>query len=444
MKRLAQIAPTEFDVPERYYDDPRGRYISTWNALVKPRKVSELQELLRYANDEKLSVVPYGGGTGLVGGQCFPDARGAICLSLEHFNNIDVNADNVSVGAGVVLDQLHHVLAGTSRHFPLHLASSGSAQIGGLISTNAGGVNVIRWGNMGKLVMGLQAVLADGRIVDGTGDLRKDNTGYQLDRMMIGAEGTLGVVTSARLQTFARDQSRAVVMAAVETPNLALEFLRVLQSCPAEVSAFELISGVGLGFRLEAGFKPSPIGVPEWSVLIDLGGTYDAIDETLSKITSSLPDAVLAQNEKQAAELWHIRETIPLANRHVGAIASHDIALPIERVPEFVREMDHKLTQFDVKINAFGHLGDGNLHYNLFPQSARNKGEYDSAVLSELVHQMVGDMGGSISAEHGIGRYKADMMTRYGLSDKLEIMRDLKRAIDPNRILNPGVFFSEI
>ncbi len=444
MKRLAQIAPTEFDVPERFSVDPRGRYQSHWKALVRPRNISEVQDVLRYANDEILPIVPYGGGTGLVGGQCFPHARGAICLSLEHFNEIEINADNVRVGAGVVLDQLHLALENTPRHFPMHLASSGSAQIGGLISTNAGGVNVIRWGNMGGLVMGAQAVLADGRIVDGTAGLRKDNTGYKLDRMMIGAEGTLGVLTSARLKTFQRDEAKAVIMSSIASPQAALDLLCEIQSSLVEISAFELISGEGLRFRLDAGFDVAPIGCPDWSVLIELGGMQVNVDEAVEKLAGQLPNAVLAQNENQSSKLWHIRETIPLANRHIGAIASHDIALPIDLVPQFVMEMDKILKPFDLRINAFGHLGDGNLHYNLFPSHGRAKKDYNAEKLSHIVYQKVVEMGGSISAEHGIGRHKALMMEKYGLGEKLSAMGDLKRAFDPKNILNPGVFFSKM
>ena len=441
MESLVKICPTVFDVPERYKDDPRKRIAPNWWALCKPRTREEVMAVLEFSRREGVKIVPFGGGTGLVTGQFYTGKERAICLSLENMHQIEIESGSVLVEAGAVLDNLHNALSGTGSHFPLHLASSGSAQIGGLIATNAGGINVIRWGSMGALVLGLEVVMADGTLIDTTRDLRKDNTGYQLDRLMIGSEGTLGIVTRARLKTFPLDPSRAVILGEVASPDAALRLLEIARALPAQLSAFELISGVGLDFRKRSGFSPCPIGEPDWSVIIEVGGVEASVEESIEALSAHFENAVLAQSEAQVDEIWQVRETIPEANRNIGAIASHDISLPIHLQSEFIAKMATLLAPFDLRVNVFGHLGDGNLHYNLFPQQNMKTTDYDAKSLSHLVHDQVTQLGGSISAEHGIGRYKARDMDIYNLGAKKALMKKLKLAIDPQEILNPGVFF---
>ncbi len=434
---LADFPFLDLEVPERYCEEPRGKFLGNWRALARPNDEAELVELLKYANENAIPVVPYGGGTGLVGGQIYTQSDGAICLSMERFKSIELQGNTALVGAGVVLDELHEALEGTGFHFPLSLASSGSAQIGGLIATNAGGVHVIRYGNMGEQVLGLRAYLADGQIVDRTQNLRKDNTGYQLDRMMIGSEGSLGVIAAARLKLVRVDDDLTTCLATVESPEKAYEVLQKLSQGHAPINAFELISGTSWQFLQETGLGESPIGAPDWSLLVEVAGSIDAFEPVLD----DLGDTALARTEMQRAALWILRENIPLANRKIGAIASHDISLPISKISEFLRLMPERLAVLDdMRINAFGHMGDGNLHFNLFPAQGREKASYDAQTLSQLVYQSVVEFGGSISAEHGIGRLKGAVMRANGQGDKLDIMARVKAALDPKGILNPGVY----
>ncbi len=443
IEELKAVVDVSKKIDPIFCEDPRGRIKPKWDFAVFPRNSEEIVKTLKIARKSGAIIVPFGGGTGLVGGQFYDGGRQAICMSMSKMNSIEVDADSVLVGAGAILGSVHSAVDSAGRHFPLNLASSGSAQIGGLIATNAGGVNVLRYGSMGELVLGLEVVLADGTILNTTTDLRKDNTGYTIDRLMIGSEGTLGVITKARLRIFKFDVAKAVIMGSVMSPKAALDLLYNLSSERAHISAFELISGEGLRFRESVNFAPSPIGKPDWSVLIELGGSEDEVNEAIAFVSGNLNDAVLAQSEGQAASLWNVRETIPAANRKVGAIASHDISLPIQAQSDFIDSMQNILKPHNVKINCFGHLGDGNLHYNLFPTVDKSRSDYDAGLLSDLVYQNVINFKGSISAEHGIGRFKAAMMSNYGLAEKQNTMRKIKDALDPHNLLNPGVFFPE-
>ncbi len=425
------------DVPQAYCEEPRGKFLANWRALACPSNETELSQLLKICSDQSIPIVPYGGGTGLVGGQINTSDPSALCLSLEKFKNIQIDGDSALVGAGVVLDELTEALEGSGFHFPLSLASSGSAQIGGLIATNAGGVNVIRFGNMGDLVLGLRAHLVGGEIVDQTQNLRKDNTGFRLDRLMVGAEGALGVITHARLRLVKVDDALSTCLAPVSSPEKAFEWLRQLQKSTASVNAFELISKTSWQIREEAGMQPTPIGTPEWSVLMEIADEPTGF----AAIADELDESVVANSLEQRQKLWQFRETIPLANRKIGAIASHDIALPLEKLSEFIAIMPNKLSALDdVRVNCFGHMGDGNLHYNLFAQNGRLRESYDTEILSRAVYSQVVAMGGSISAEHGIGRAKAKIMRELGQGAKLDLMKMVKQALDPKNIMNPGVF----
>ncbi|KAG1648527.1 putative D-2-hydroxyglutarate dehydrogenase, mitochondrial [Nymphon striatum] len=368
----------------------------------------------------QVGVVPYGGGTGLVGGQVAPDGPAPLILSLERMNKVRaVHADeNVLVAeAGVILADVQAAADDADRLFPLSLAAEGSARIGGNLSTNAGGTGVLRYGNARDLCLGLEAVLPDGQIWNGLTRLRKNNTGYDLRHLLIGAEGTLGIITAAALKLFPKPAHTGTALLVVESPRAALDLLSLAKSQLGEmISAFELIH--------RQGFEFFP---PEWCVLVELGLSGDLDPEAaLERLFADaheaglVPDGLIAQNAQQAADFWKVREMIPEANRRVGSISSHDISVPLSSIPDFITKGGEIVARIgDFRINCFGHVGDGNLHYNR---------------CTDLVHEM----GGSMSAEHGIGRLKVDDLEHYGDPAKLSAMRAIKAALDPKGIMNPG------
>ena len=359
------------------------------------------------------------------------------------------------VEAGAILADIHEMAAQVGRIFPLSLASQGSARIGGLLGTNAGGVNVLRYGNARDLCLGLEAVLPNGSIWHGLKRLRKDNTGYDLRNLLIGAEGTLGVITAATLRLAPRPKNESTALLAVASPQAALDLLALAGDTIGDgISAFELIAAQGPLFLAETlpGIR-LPFEKPwDWTVLIDLGlGTgRDPAAELTALFEAALTrdmvhDGVIAQSEAQRTEFWTMRESIPLANRAVGAIASHDISLPLSQIPDFLEAAPKILAQIGpFRINAFGHLGDGNLHYNVFPEKGdtRDRWQGQKAQITRIVHDLVDARDGSISAEHGIGRLKVAELQRYGDPAKLAAMRAIKAALDPHGIMNPGVLFA--
>ncbi|MGY6550155.1 MAG: FAD-binding oxidoreductase [Roseinatronobacter sp.] len=442
-----------------HLEDPRGRWRGQAGAVVLPRSTDEVATILRACHAARVGVVPYGGGTGLVGGQISRDGPAPLLLSLERMTAIRaLNAsENVLVAeAGAILADVQKAAEGAGRLFALSLASEGSARIGGLLATNAGGVNVLRYGNARDQVLGLEAVLADGRIWRGLKRLRKDNTGYDLRHLLIGSEGTLGVITAASLRLMPRPGALAAALFVVDSPAQALDLLALAQARLGEViSAFELIAQMSLRFLAETlpDIRQPFATPPGWVVLIDLGGpdasTPQAALEALYAEAAAqglVSDGVIAASLAQRAEFWALREAIPQANRRIGAISSHDISLPLSEVPRFIERAGAALAGMGAyRINCFGHLGDGNLHYNVFPpQGARRADHLDARdAVQTCVHDLVHQMGGSISAEHGIGRLKAAELVRYADPVKLQMMRAIKRALDPAGILNPGAVLAD-
>jgi FAD/FMN-containing dehydrogenase len=362
--------------------------------------------------------------------------------------------ENVLVAeAGAILAQVQQAAADAARLFPLSLASEGSARIGGLLGTNAGGVNVLRYGNARDLCLGLEAVLPSGEIWHGLKRLRKDNTGYDLRNLLIGAEGTLGVITAASLRLFPQPSATGAALLVVPSPSAALSLLDLARGQIGEVvSAFELISGMGLRFLAETmpELRQPLARAPDWLVLVDLGlmgGAGITPQDALETLFASafelglVTDGVVAQSEQQRKDFWTIRESIPEANKRIGAISSHDISLPLSAVPDFIAKADAALQEAaPCRINCFGHLGDGNLHYNVYPLPGQTKDSRagEKAQVQGLVHDLVHQMEGSISAEHGIGRLKVGDLERYGDPAKLSAMRAIKAALDPVGIMNPG------
>ena len=438
----------------RYLEEPRGRWlgISGWVAL--PRTVEEVSAITRACNAARVGLLPYGGGTGLVGGQIAPDGPAPLILSLERMTAIRATypEENVLVAeAGAVLADVQAAALEGNRLFPLSLASEGTARIGGLLSTNAGGVNVLRYGNAREQVLGLEAVLPDGTIWHGLKRLRKDNTGYDLRGLLLGAEGTLGVITAAALKLSPVPAATGTALLAVESPAAALSLLALAREQLGEmVSAFELIGRMGFDFLAEAlpEVRQPFAEAPAWCVLVELGLAQGMDPETALEALFTagmeaglVSDGLVAQSEAQAQQFWDIRERIPEANRHIGAIASHDVSLPLSALPEFIETGLSRLAELgEFRVNCFGHLGDGNLHYNVFPPKGRKKQDYVDvrADVQRCVHDLVHEMGGSVSAEHGIGRLKVDDLERYADPAKLAAMRAIKAALDPVGIMNPG------
>ena len=444
-------------VPDDYLLEPRSRWQGVSSILMSPRTVKEVSAIVSSANAENIPIIPYGGGTGLVGGQIQDKGPAGILLSLERMNKIrslNVDENIITVEAGVILSNLRDAAEKEKKIFPLSLASEGTAQIGGNLATNAGGVNVLRYGSTRNLCLGLEVVFADGSIWNGLSRLHKDNTGYDLKNLIIGSEGTLGIITAATLKLFPKPIERTVALIAVNSPKDALKLLSETKEFFGEtISAFELINKMGIHFFRETklALKFPFSNIPEWMVLLDIGhpgkfSTKENTNEFFENIlTSGLAvDGVLAENVSQQNDLWAIRENIPEANRRIGSVSSHDISLPLSEINSFIEETRLEILELgNFRINCFGHLGDGNLHFNIFPQKGENRGDYNHIrpTIKATIHDLVHSHGGSVSAEHGIGRLKINDLVKYSDPIKLKQNKLIKLAMDPKGILNPGAIF---
>jgi len=446
------------ETTDHYTRESRDRWRGR-GPVVAPGSTAEVAEVMRACAAARVPVVPFGGGTGLVGGQLKGEGAVPVILSLERMTAIrDLwPAENVLVAeAGVVLADIQRAAEAAGRLFPLSLASEGSARIGGLLATNAGGINVIRYGTARALCLGLEVVTAGGEVWNGLSRLRKDNTGYDLRDLLIGSEGTLGIITAASLRLFPRPAAEGTAMLAVPTPEAALALLSMAQGQVGEgISAFELIHRQGFEFLAEVGPEVTmPFAEPpEWSVLIELGLpaglSPDAALEALFETAAAeglATDGVIARSVAQRRALWAVRESIPEANRRIGSVSSHDISVPVGAVPGFLAAAPGQLAPLgSFRINCFGHLGDGNLHYNVFPMPGKTREDHAETreAVKRAVHDLVHEMGGSVSAEHGVGRLKVGDLARYGDPEKLRMMRAIKSALDPLGLLNPGAILPE-
>lgn len=444
------------DVTPAYLEEPRGRYLGRAGLVAAPRSTDEVAAVVRACAAARVGIVPRGGGTGLVAGQVMPDGPAPLILSLERMTALRAvfPEENVLVAeAGMTLQAVRDAAETAGRLFPLSLASQGTAAIGGCLATNAGGVTALRYGTARALCLGIEAVLPDGWVVHDLKRLRKDNTGYDIRDLLIGAEGSLGIITAASLKLVVPPPNIGTALLQVPGPDAALTLLSLAEGRMAGcVTAFELIGGQGLAFLAEV--LPEirqPLPGAEWSVLVEVGLPeglppeaalegllVDAMERGL------VTDGVVAQSGAQAASFWQLREHIPEANRRIGAIASHDISLPLSEIAGFIRDAGKQLAGEGLRINCFGHLGDGNLHYNLFPAPGRSRADYDlrRKALSDRVHAMVIARGGSFSAEHGVGRLKVGDLERWGDPARLAAMRAIKGALDPLGIMNPGAVLS--
>ncbi|MDO5604950.1 MAG: FAD-binding oxidoreductase [Paracoccus sp. (in: a-proteobacteria)] len=453
---LAQSLPDGVlrPVEPRHLEEPRGRYLGLAGLLAAPRSVDETAAVVRACAAARVGIVPLGGGTGLVAGQIMPAGPAPLLLSLERMAGIRAvsASENVLLAeAGATLQAVREAAENAGRLFPLSLASQGTAQIGGVLATNAGGVNALRYGTARALCLGIEAVLPDGSVLRDLKRLRKDNTGYSIRDLLIGAEGTLGIITAASLRMTPRPARTGVALMVVPDPAAALALLELSGRHLGEaVTAFELISGQGPRFMADVmpDLRQPFAAVPDWMVLIEIGlPAMLAPDEALEALFADaaeaglITDGLIAQSGQQAADFWRLREEIPQANRRIGAISSHDISLPLSEIPRFISDAGVMLAGMgEMRINCFGHLGDGNLHYNVFPAAGRTRAEYDRLrpAVQQAVHEMVVARGGSFSAEHGVGRLKVADLERWGDPVRLAAMRAIKAALDPAGIMNPG------
>ncbi len=439
--------------------DWRGRYRGDAQCVLRPADTGEVAAVVRECAAAGVAVVPQGGNTGLCGGATpLPGSDTSrlpvvICLSrLNRIRSIDPENNTITAEAGCVLAAVQAAAAEVGRLFPLSLAAEGSAQLGGNLSTNAGGVQVLRYGNARELTLGLEVVLPSGEVWHGLRGLRKDNTGYDLKHLFIGAEGTLGIITAATMKLFPKPTAVATAWLSIPSPRAAIALLASLQACfGPQLTACELVSDVALGFVLRhipgAG---RPLDASPWYLLVELsgGGEDAALRQSLEAFLAGVldgehcSDGVLAQSGEQARQLWALRENISEAQRIEGISIKHDVSLPISRIAGFLDEAGAALAARwpGLRVVAFGHVGDGNLHYNLsMPVSGDNAALIaEQAEVNEVVHDLVHACGGSISAEHGLGQLKREEILRYKSPVEMEIMRAVKRALDPQGLMNPG------
>ncbi len=434
--------------------DWRGRYRGEALCVVRPATTAEAAAVVRLCAAAGAAVVPQGGNTGLCGGAT--PRGGEVVVNLGRMNRVrGIDPDNnaITVEAGCTLLQVQEAAAAAERLFPLSLAAEGTATIGGNLSTNAGGVQVLRYGNARELTLGLEVVLPDGRVWNGLRALRKDNTGYDLKHLFIGAEGTLGLVTAAVLKLLPLPRAVATAWAAVRDPAAAVALLGRLRAAAGDrVTAFEIVGRPALDLVLRHipdARDPLP-GGHAWQVLIELtetraGSDLDGVLESAlgeAIEAGDVADAAIARSEAQAIELWRLRENVAEAQKHEGLAIKHDVSVPVSRIAEFIARADAALGQAfpGVRIVCFGHIGDGNLHYNQSQTAAVANDAFLAATprVNRIVHDLVHELGGSISAEHGLGQLKREEVLRYKGAVEMDLMRAVKRAIDPAGLMNPG------
>ncbi|MCF4165286.1 FAD-binding oxidoreductase [Zavarzinia compransoris] len=434
--------------------DHRGRYVGRTPFAIRPATVDELAGCMAILHEAGIAMVPQGGNTGLVGGAT-PDESGAQVLiltdRLRAVREVDPAGDTITVEAGCTLAEVQAAAEAADRLYPVSLASEGSCTIGGTLSTNAGGVHVLRWGNTREQVLGLEVVLPDGRIWNGLRALRKDNTGYDLKQLFIGAEGTLGIITAAVLKLQPRPRGRAAAFSAVPDVEAAVALLQRLRAAAGEaLTAFELMPEIGLGFVLKhmPGRQRPLADASPWYVLAEIAsqGTdqADVMEAALADAVEAglVRDATIATSEAQAKALWALREDMSDAQRPEGASLKHDVSVPVPRIAAFVAEATAAVLARDpgVRICCFGHVGDGNLHFNLSQPLGAAAADFmaRTAEFARLVHDIVHAHHGSISAEHGIGRLKVAEIAHYQDQVELDLKRRIKTALDPRGLMNPG------
>jgi FAD/FMN-containing dehydrogenase len=450
--RAAITDPVEI---EPWLSDWRGRFHGRSEAILAPSSAEEVAAIVRLAGDLGVALVPQGGNTGMVAGATPPEDGSALILSLRRMNRIrslDAEAGVVIAEAGVILANLHAAADDADRRFPLTLGARGSCTVGGLVATNAGGTQVLRFGTMRSLVLGVEAVLPDGSVHDGLSGLKKDNRGYSLDQLLVGSEGTLGIITAAALRLVPAIRGRAVAWLGLASPADALIVLRELERGTRHVEGFEIVPSDSLKLVLKhiPGTRPPLAGDHGWHALVELtddGSLEGAPDTLLANLLAPLidrglvEDAAIAASEAQAEAFWRIRDSISEAERAEGPTLAHDISVPVADMPRFMVEAAQQVERaFPGTIaSGFGHLGDGNVHFHVRAGKTAAPGWYEdqAPAIARMVHDLVTAAGGSISAEHGIGQMKRDELARLA-PERVTALKAIKQALDPKGIMNPG------
>jgi FAD/FMN-containing dehydrogenase len=449
----ARYAVTDPDKQTPYLLEMRDLYRGRTPMVLRPGTVAEVSAILKLANDTATPIVPQGGNTGLVGGQI--PHNGEIVLSLNRLDRIrevDATSNTMTCEAGVTLGRAREAAANVDRLYPLLLPSEGTCTVGGNLSTNAGGTTAVAWGVARQQVLGLEVVLADGRVLNDLNKLKKDNTGYDLKNLFVGAEGTLGIITAASLRLIPRPRSTETAFAGVASPQAALALLGIAaERTGGGVTSFELMARIGVDAVLEhAADCRDPLDQPHpWYVLIELSSqARSGLRTTLEEILAEgheqglIADAAIADSLDQARAFWRIREMFGEVQRHLGGSIKHDISVPVAAVPDFIVQADAAVAKLiaGARPLPFGHLGDGNIHYNVAQPAGADKAEFLKRWhdVNDVVFGVVQALGGSISAEHGVGVMKRDLLPRVKDPVALDLMRALKRTLDPKGILNPG------
>jgi FAD/FMN-containing dehydrogenase len=458
--RLAAVVGSENAITnpsemQPYLNEPRERWVGKAAVVLRPKSVAEVSKILEIAHETRTHVVTQGGNTGLVGGQVPFESGNEVVLSLLRLNRIrqiDAIENTITVDAGATLKAVQDAASGVNRLFPLSLGSEGSCTIGGNLATNAGGVGVLAYGTARALTLGLEVVLADGRLWNGLRGLRKDNTGYDLKDVFVGSEGTLGVITAAVLSLLPRPTDLATALVAVDRVESALEILHRAEAAGGgRVTALELLPRTGIDFILKHTSLRNPLAErSDWYLLIEISGFGEpgTLRPTLVNLLGEaledqlIRDAVVASSEAQARELWEMREMLPLVQKAEGGSIKHDVSLPLPALQKFLDEASAAVQRLipGARPVAFGHVGDGNIHFNISQPEGADKHAFLERwdEVSAAVFEIVLGLGGSISAEHGIGRLKRDLMPLIKSPVELALMKEIKRAFDPYNILNPG------
>jgi len=440
-----------------FINEPRKRYHKTASAIVLPNSVAQVQKIIRFANENKIAIIAQGGNTGLVGGQV-PASGDEIILSLKKLNSIreiNTGANYISVEAGLTLQETIEVAEQAGYIYPLSFASKGSAQIGGVLATNAGGAQVLAYGNARQTCLGVEAVLADGSLYSGLNSLKKDNTGYDLNNLLIGSEGTLAIITAANLKLFPKPIGYHCALVAIDSPTMAFALFQLIQKAAGKnLTAFELIPHFGLELQLKyklleidpsAGFSP-------WYALVEISQFRESENDLLSNALEAayakelIKDATsIAQSESERENIWKFREQMSECQSFEGVSIKHDISVPIDKVPQLIESGIAVIAKINPNIRPcpFGHMGDGNIHFN-FSQPIGMEGKDFMAMekqINQAIYEIVNLLNGSISAEHGIGQLKKNLLASTKDQIALNMMKKIKQALDPNNILNPNKLF---
>ncbi len=437
-----------------YLKEPRKRFNTGAAAVTMPGSIAQVQAILRWANQHEIGAIAQGGNTGLVGAQV-PLRGDEIIVSLaklDRIRSVDVTAGTMTAEAGVILENAHKAAEAEGTIFPLWLASQGSARIGGLLSSNAGGVNVLAYGNARELTMGVEAVLADGRLYQGLNSLKKDNTGYDLKDLLVGAEGTLGIITAATLKIFPKPEDYETALVNIASPDVGLTLFQMLRErVGARLNAFEIVPILGLELQLRHGFldRDPTAGPSPWYALIEVSRMKGGPEGTLQAAIEAafadglIDNAVMAESLADRTRMWAFREQMSEVQSKEGASIKHDVSVPIAAVPQLIAQGVAAAERLSPGIRPvpFGHMGDGNVHFN-FSQPAGVDGKTFMAEVEEPIHEAIYEivlkLGGSVSAEHGIGQLKVDLLRQVKDPVALDMMRAIKTALDPKGILNPG------